>query len=119
MEHTFTENCIIGEIVTKFPQASDLFKSYRIDFCFGGNRPLLEAINERNLSSEQVVTNLNTHYQDTKLLNEATVDWEHAASTLINHIVSVRSGTRAPRKHFGTHIRRISLYIYQDYASPG
>lgn len=32
MEHTFTETSIVGEIVTQFPKASDLFKSYRIDF---------------------------------------------------------------------------------------
>ena len=32
MEHTFTETSIAGEIVTQFPKASDLFKSYRIDF---------------------------------------------------------------------------------------
>ncbi len=29
MEHTFTESSIAGEIVTQFPKASDLFKSYR------------------------------------------------------------------------------------------
>lgn len=29
MEHTFTESSIVGEIVTQFPKASDLFKSYR------------------------------------------------------------------------------------------
>ncbi|MEB8626308.1 DUF542 domain-containing protein, partial [Bacillus cereus] len=40
MEHTFTETSIVGEIVTQFPKASDLFKSYRIDFCCGGNKPM-------------------------------------------------------------------------------
>ncbi|TKI83512.1 iron-sulfur cluster repair di-iron protein, partial [Bacillus wiedmannii] len=51
MEHTFTETSIVGEIVTQFPKASDLFKSYRIDFCCGGNKPLIDAIHERNLSA--------------------------------------------------------------------
>ncbi|MFK4291234.1 hypothetical protein ABH955_001531 [Bacillus sp. RC240] len=28
MEHTFTETSIIGEIVTQFPKASDLFNIF-------------------------------------------------------------------------------------------
>ena len=68
MEHTFTETSIIGEIVTKFPKASDLFKSYRIDFCCGGNRPLIDAIQERNLSEEEVLTKLNTLYHRYKII---------------------------------------------------
>ncbi len=74
MEHTFTETSIIGDIVTQFPKASDLFKSYRIDFCCGGNRPLIDAINERNLSATEIITELNTLYHNTKLLNESEID---------------------------------------------
>ncbi len=93
MEQTFTKTSIIGEIVTKFPKASDLFKSYRIDFCCGGNRPLIEAINERNLSEEEVVTKLNTLYHETKALNEAQVDWQTASNQeLIDHIVNKHHG---------------------------
>ncbi|MDC2863596.1 MULTISPECIES: iron-sulfur cluster repair di-iron protein [unclassified Bacillus (in: firmicutes)] len=89
MEHTFTETSVIGEIVTKFPKASDLFKLYRIDFCCGGNRPLIDAINERNLSAEEVLTKLNTLYYETKLLNESEIDWKTAAySELIDYVVN-------------------------------
>ncbi|WP_440603695.1 iron-sulfur cluster repair di-iron protein [Bacillus sp. GB_SG_008] len=89
MEHVFTETSVIGDIVTKFPKASDLFKSYRIDFCCGGNRPLIDAIHERNLSVEEVITNLNTLYYETKLLNEAEIDWKIASySELIDYIVN-------------------------------
>ncbi|MGG0240423.1 iron-sulfur cluster repair di-iron protein [Bacillus rhizoplanae] len=89
MEHVFTETSVIGDIVTKFPKASDLFKSYRIDFCCGGNRPLIDAIHERNLSVEEVITNLNTLYYETKLLNEAEIDWTIASySELIDYIVN-------------------------------
>ena len=93
MEQTFTETSIIGEIVTKFPKASDLFKSYRIDFCCGGNRPLIDAIQERNLSEEEVLTKLNTLYEETKLLNESQVDWQTASNQeLIDHIVNKHHG---------------------------
>lgn len=93
MAQTFTETSIIGDIVTKFPKASDLFKSYRIDFCCGGNRPLIDAINERNLSEEEVLTNLNTLYEETKLLSESEVDWQTASNQeLIDHIVNKHHG---------------------------
>lgn len=89
MEHTFTETSVIGEIVTKFPKASDLFKSYRIDFCCGGNRPLIDAIKERNLSAEEVLTKLNTLYHETKRLNEVEIDWKTASySELIDYVVN-------------------------------
>ncbi|PEA52949.1 iron-sulfur cluster repair di-iron protein [Bacillus pseudomycoides] len=89
MEHVFTETSVIGDIVTKFPKASDLFKSYRIDFCCGGNRPLIDAIHERNLSVEEVITNLNTLYHETKVLNESKIDWTIASySELIDYIVN-------------------------------
>lgn len=29
----------IGDMVARFPKASDVFKRYNIDFCCGGNRP--------------------------------------------------------------------------------
>lgn len=89
MKHTFTETSIIGEIVTKFPKASDLFKSYRIDFCCGGNRPLIDAVHERNLPAEEVLAHLNALYHETTLLNETKIDWETASyRELIDHIVN-------------------------------
>ncbi|CAG9613670.1 Iron-sulfur cluster repair protein ScdA [Bacillus rhizoplanae] len=89
MEHVFTETSVIGDIVTQFPKASDLFKSYRIDFCCGGNKQLIDAINERNLSAEEVITNLNTLYYETKLLNETEINWKIASySELIDYIVN-------------------------------
>ncbi|MCX2828315.1 iron-sulfur cluster repair di-iron protein [Bacillus pseudomycoides] len=89
MKHIFTEDSVIGDIVTQFPKASDLFKSYRIDFCCGGNRPIIDAINERSLSSEEILTKLNTLYHETKQLNESEIDWKTASySELIDYIVN-------------------------------
>ncbi len=89
MTYTFTETSIVGDIVTKFPKAGDLFKSYRIDFCCGGNRPLIEAIQERNLSSEEVLTNLNKLYEETKTLQDSRIAWETASyNELIDFIIN-------------------------------
>ncbi|PGL73431.1 iron-sulfur cluster repair di-iron protein [Bacillus sp. AFS055030] len=89
MNQPFNEFDKISEIVTEFPKASDLFKSYRIDFCCGGNRPLIEAIEERKLSKDEILTKLNSLYQETKLSNEVMIDFKEASSSdLINHIVN-------------------------------
>ncbi|MFF2875763.1 iron-sulfur cluster repair di-iron protein [Gottfriedia sp. NPDC057991] len=89
MNQPFNELSKISEIVTEFPKASDLFKTYRIDFCCGGNRPLIEAIEEKNLSKDEILTKLNTLYQETKLSNEVVIDFKEASSSdLIDHIIS-------------------------------
>lgn len=89
MNQPFNELTFISEIVTEFPKASDLFRTYRIDFCCGGNRPLIEAIEEQNLSLEEILTKLNLLYQETKLSNETVIDYKDASSRdLIDHIVN-------------------------------
>ncbi|PGS51277.1 iron-sulfur cluster repair di-iron protein [Bacillus sp. AFS041924] len=89
MNQPFNELTFISEIVTEFPKASDLFKSYRIDFCCGGKRPLIEAVKEKNLSIEEVLSKLNSLYQETKLSNETVIDYKNASSgDLIDHIVN-------------------------------
>ncbi len=42
-----TENTLLGDIVANFPGAGDYFIKRQIDFCCGGDRPLLKAL--RNL----------------------------------------------------------------------
>jgi regulator of cell morphogenesis and NO signaling len=86
MEKRFTEQSIIGDIVAQFPKASDLFKSYRIDFCCGGQRPLKEAIQERNLDGKAILEQLNTLYAQS--LEKDERNWSEASySELINHII--------------------------------
>jgi regulator of cell morphogenesis and NO signaling len=86
MEKRFTEQSIIGDIVAQFPKASDLFKSYRIDFCCGGQRPLKEAIQERNLDGKAILEQLNTLYAQS--LEKDEKNWSEASySELIDHII--------------------------------
>ncbi|MCR6105918.1 iron-sulfur cluster repair di-iron protein [Salipaludibacillus agaradhaerens] len=89
MKKIFTEQSIIGDIVTTFPKASDLFKTYKIDFCCGGNRPLIDAIHEKGLSADNVLATLNTLYHETNQLNESTIQWETASfNELIDFIIN-------------------------------
>lgn len=86
MEKRFTEQSIIGDIVAQFPKASDIFKSYKIDFCCNGQRPLKEAIQERNLDGEAILEQLNTLY--TQSLEKDEKNWSEVSySELIDHII--------------------------------
>ncbi|ANB61367.1 iron-sulfur cluster repair di-iron protein [Anoxybacteroides amylolyticum] len=86
METMFTAQSTVGEIVAIFPKASDLFKAYKIDFCCGGNRPVAEALAEKNLPIEDILHQLQTMYQQS--LEKVEKNWLEASYTeLIDHIV--------------------------------
>lgn len=75
----FNEQSIVGHIVKRFPQAGDYFKSIKIDFCCGGNRTIIEAIEERKLNADEIMGNLEDLYQQAKSRNELGVDWEQSS----------------------------------------
>jgi regulator of cell morphogenesis and NO signaling len=74
----FNEQSNVGEIVKKFPQAGDYFKSIKIDFCCGGNRPIVEAIIDRGLEVREVLGKLEELYQQAKSRNQLGVDWDQS-----------------------------------------
>ncbi|WP_017753508.1 iron-sulfur cluster repair di-iron protein [Calidifontibacillus oryziterrae] len=77
----------VGDIVTKFPQAADIFKKLRIDFCCGGNRPLSEAIQERKLNEETIIEELNAAYLKMVAMNADTANWSDMSSNdIIDHV---------------------------------
>jgi iron-sulfur cluster repair di-iron protein len=80
----------IGDIVTIFPGASNLFLEYRIDFCCGGNRPLEEAIKEQKLDENAILALLNDKYKEFQQKNEEFTDWAKEKPTkLVDYIVGV------------------------------
>lgn len=88
METVFERTSMVSDIVTKLPQASDVFKKYKIDFCCGGHRPLYLAVQERGLDESEVLNTLHELYEQKKAQNEMTVNWTEASySELINHIM--------------------------------
>lgn len=54
----FDLNQKIGDIVAEQPEAMNVFKRHKIDFCCGGDRPLAEAIREQNLNPDQILQEL-------------------------------------------------------------
>ncbi|WP_438351434.1 iron-sulfur cluster repair di-iron protein [Paenibacillus sp. FA6] len=55
----FSADHIVSDIVIKFPKASDYFRDHKIDFCCGGKRPLMDAVQERGLDIDQVLEEIN------------------------------------------------------------
>lgn len=55
---SFTLQTKVSDIVTAIPQAADVFRALRIDFCCGGKIPLEEAANKRKLDPETVLESI-------------------------------------------------------------
>ena len=68
----------IGDIVARFPKAGEIFTEYSIDFCCGGNRPLIEAIKEQNLDETKILEKLRKSYQKTIDQDQKDTDWRQA-----------------------------------------
>ncbi|MCC5909004.1 MAG: iron-sulfur cluster repair di-iron protein [Clostridiaceae bacterium] len=78
----------IGDTASVFPGAMDIFLKYNIDFCCGGNRPLIEAIEEQKLNERVIMEEINEKYEefihDKKDLQDFT---KYTSHELIDHIV--------------------------------
>ena len=90
----FNSNQKIGDIVTKFPNAADIFKEYKIDFCCGGDRPLITAIKEQGINEAEILERINDSYEKLKNnLNSKDRNWMEAPfDELVDHIVNVHHG---------------------------
>ncbi|MBL4938658.1 iron-sulfur cluster repair di-iron protein [Clostridium sp. YIM B02515] len=87
---TFHSSQKLGEIVTKFPKVADIFKEYKIDFCCGGDRPLLTAIKEQGLNEPEILDKINNLYEKFKNTQIEGRDWTKAPlGELVDHIINV------------------------------
>ena len=78
----------LGDIVVKFPKAAEIFKEKKIDFCCGGNRPLIEAVNEKGLNEVEIMDSINKAYEEYTADAEAK-DWTTAPfDELVDHILN-------------------------------
>ena len=89
MNTKFNENNKIGDIVTLFPGASDVFYDYNIDFCCGGNRPLIEAILGQKLDGSKLLQDINSKYNEFKEKDNEFTDWaKESPGKFIDYIVN-------------------------------
>lgn len=79
----------IGDIVSRFPKASEIFKAYNIDFCCGGDRPLSQAMEEQHLNQREVLDKLEEKYEELRNMQLEEIDFRKLSMTeLIDHIMN-------------------------------
>ncbi|WP_338785902.1 iron-sulfur cluster repair di-iron protein [Metabacillus sp. FJAT-53654] len=106
----FDRTTSIGEIVAAFPQSSDFFKKYKIDFCCGGARSLEQAISERKLKEEEFLEELEQFYLK-NIRSVAETDWRTVQSEeLVNHIISIHHQYAASEvKQMTPYVNKVAL----------
>lgn len=57
-------NRTVGNIVAEVPKAGELFMEYKIDFCCGGDRPLADALQEKGIEPEEIISRLEKIQKD-------------------------------------------------------
>lgn len=88
----FNSNQSIGQIVAMFPKAGEIFMEYRIDFCCGGHRPLLDAIKAQNIEETELLDKLETAYLDITKQSDQ-IDYNSIKSdALIDYIIHKHHG---------------------------
>ncbi|MFZ3577275.1 iron-sulfur cluster repair di-iron protein [Virgibacillus sp. DJP39] len=89
MDKMFNIESKTGDMVVKFPMASQVLKKYKIDFCCGGDRPIGEACDKKNLNKEEIVNEINDLYTSTAALHDSHVNWtEESYNNLIDYVVN-------------------------------
>ncbi|MBU5312696.1 iron-sulfur cluster repair di-iron protein [Tissierella carlieri] len=80
----------IGEIVAKFPKAADIFIENKIDFCCGGDRSLIVAIEEKGLNETKILDDLNKLYEEfANNLDSKDINWQEAPIIeLVEYIIN-------------------------------
>lgn len=56
--NTINKHITVGDVAVLIPKATEVFTSYDIDFCCGGNRVLADVLKENGLDEHQVFNEL-------------------------------------------------------------
>ncbi|MBU3073621.1 iron-sulfur cluster repair di-iron protein [Clostridium estertheticum] len=88
MHKIINGNQNLGEIVSIFPGAAEIFNRYKIDYCCGGHDTLAGAMDVIEIDNEKVIEELNNAYDVFIRTNSEYKDWrKEKPSALIKHIV--------------------------------
>lgn len=81
--HNFTEEQTPAHIVKVFPKASDVFKTYGINFCCQGDRVLKDTFDEKELEGPSILTELNNAYSIWKDKGNEAIDWDEVSLSFV------------------------------------
>ncbi|HEY8893075.1 MAG TPA: iron-sulfur cluster repair di-iron protein [Clostridium sp.] len=88
MNKIINKNQSLGEIVSIFPGASEIFNRYKIDYCCGGHDTLAGALEAMKINHNEIIEELNNEYGKFIKSNSEYRDWrKEKPSALIRHIV--------------------------------
>jgi regulator of cell morphogenesis and NO signaling len=89
MTFPFTEQSLVRDIVNEFPKSSDIFKRNRIDFCCGGNTPLVAAVQANGVDLEVILSELKALFEKNEHNGTADMEvWMDSDSkTIIDHVI--------------------------------
>lgn len=88
MTMQLTEDRLVKDIVNEFPKTSDVFKRHRIDFCCGGNIPLLRAAAEQSADMKVLLKELNEVIQKENPKEDLKVWTESTSENIIEHVIN-------------------------------
>lgn len=89
MNIPFSANSLVKDIVNEVPKSSDLFKKYRIDFCCGGNIPLIQAAAENGVNLDTLIDELQVVFENSEASELNLEIWTNSDSnSIIEHIIS-------------------------------
>lgn len=87
MSIPFSETTLVKDIVNTLPKTSDVFKRNRIDFCCGGNIPLIEAATQQKVNIEQLMEELKEIFIKEENHKDDIQVWKSSSSAeIINHV---------------------------------
>jgi regulator of cell morphogenesis and NO signaling len=82
-----TANMKVRDVAMELPQSTRLFEKLKIDYCCGGNKPLVEACAAANVDVDNVMEMLSEVTQSNSE-DSVTLDFQNASITdLISHIL--------------------------------
>ena len=94
----------IGSIVTSDIRTANVFKKYGLDFCCGGGEKLEEACLNKNISVEDVISDLQLSVKEEKLL----VDFQKMP---LNELVDYIFQKHHFRKAASWHLKQFDLLL--------
>lgn len=87
----------VGEIAVAYPDATDIFTKYGIDYCCGGRRNFTEAARSHGLDPNEIEREIIDHEEDAARLNDKLGNF--SIPQIIDHILQYHHAYMREKRH--------------------